>query len=149
MTVRAASNRPPVTPPEKLRRDDPNGKKLVFEASWDTSQTPPNSKVGMTAVSKMAIEGATTAMIKVFRLFKGERTYIGQPISAPYENQQVKAAWHTTTVNGGDFTGEYHFEVSVGNFVGETHQPLLIRDVAQRFVDDFKPATQTKPKVIF
>jgi hypothetical protein len=130
-----------------VRRDDPNGKKLVFEASWDSRQTPPNSKVGMTAVSKIQIDG-TTAMIKVFRILKGQRTYIGQPIFAPYENQQVKAVWHTTTVNGGDFSGEYHFEVSVGNFVGETYEPLQIRDVAQTHVDDFKPASKKKPPVV-
>lgn len=147
MSIRIG-NRPPVNAPDKVRRDDPNGKKLVFDAKWDVRSAPPNTEVGLTAVSKVPIEG-TTAQIKIFQLLNKQRTYLGSPIYAPYENGQVKAVWRTTPVKGGDFeAGEYHYEVSVGNYCGETIQALLLRGAAQTGVSSFESA-KPKPKVVF
>ncbi|MDQ3802098.1 MAG: hypothetical protein M3384_21950 [Acidobacteriota bacterium] len=141
--------RPPVGAPDKVRRH-PNsgGSKVVFDAKWDVPQAPPNTKVGLTAVSKITIEGASTAQIKIFHIAGGEHSPVAV-LKAPYENGQVKTNWLTTPVKGGNFqTGEYYFEVSVNGYLGVTTDALVLRDASQRNVDSFQQAP-AKPKVVF
>lgn len=135
-----------INAPEKVRRDDPKGNKLVFDAKWDVDQTPPNTKVGLTAVCRVIIEDAgDTALIKVFQLLNGQRIAVGQVFKAPFENGQIKAEWTATPAKGGDFeAGEYHYEVWVGSNYGQTSQGLLLRDMivnhnASKFVTKKPP----------
>lgn len=141
--------RPPVSAPDKVRRHPSSGgSKIVFDAKWDVLQAPPNTKVGITAVSKIAIEGASTAQIKIFHIAGSEHNPV-TVLKAPYENGQVKAAWLTTPVKGGNFqAGEYYFEVSVNGYLGVTPEGLVLRDASQRNVDSFQRAA-AKPKVVF
>lgn len=141
--------RPPVSAPEKLRRHPASGgSKLVFDAEWDVLQAPPNTKVGLTAISKIAIEGATTAQIRIFHLLGSQHNPVAV-LKAPYENGQVKTAWLTTPVKGGNFeAGEYYFEVTVNGYLGVTPDPLVLRDATQRSLDGFEKA-KPKPKVVF
>lgn len=140
--------RPPVSAPEKVRRH-PNdgGSKLVFDAEWDVAQAPPNTKVGLSAVSKISIEAAT-AQIKIFHVLGGAHSPVAV-LKAPYENGKVKATWLTTPVKGGNFeAGEYYFEVSVNGYLGVTPDGLVLRDATQRNQSSFQKAPP-KPKVVF
>src|SRR5215213_3323756 len=120
--------RPPVSAPEKVRRHPSDGAgKLVFDAEWDASQAPPNTKVGLTAVSKIPIEAAT-AQIKIFHIQGNIHSPVAV-IRAPYQNGKVKTEWLTTPVKGGNFeAGEYYFEVSVNGYLGVTPEGLVLRD---------------------
>jgi hypothetical protein len=137
----------PVNAPEKVRRHPSNGgSKLVFDAKWDVRQAPPNTKVGLTAVSSIAIE-ATTAQIKIFHIADKEHSPV-TVLKAPYENGQVKAVWTTTPVKGGNFEdGEYYFEVTVNGYLGVTPAGLVLRDATQRNQSTFQKAPP-KPKVV-
>ena len=139
--------RPPVSAPEKIRRHPSDGgSKLVFDAEWDVPQAPPNTKVGLTAVSKISIEAAT-AQIKIFHVEDNVYSPVAV-LKAPYQNGQVKTIWTTTPVKGGNFqAGEYYFEVTVNGYLGVTPKGLVLRDASQRNVDDFKKAPP-KPKVV-
>jgi hypothetical protein len=142
------TGRPPVNAPDRVRRHPSNGgSKVVFDAQWDVLQAPPNTNVGLTAVSKIAIEG-TTAMIKIFHIAGKEHSPVAV-IKAPFEKGQVKATWLTTPVKGGTFeAGEYFFEVTVNGYLGVTQDGLVLRDVSQRNVSSFQQAPP-KPKVVF
>lgn len=147
MSIRVG--RPPVSAPDKVRRDDPNGRKLVFDAKWDVEKTPPNTKVGLTAVCRLPIEG-DTAQIKVFQILGGQRIPVGQVFFAPFEDGQVKTEWTATPAKGGDFeAGEYHYEVSVGNYFGQTTKGLLLRDLIVNHNQSSFQAAKPKPKVVF
>lgn len=140
--------RPPVSAPEKVRRQ-PNqeGTKLVFDAKWEVRQAPPNTEVGMIAVSTVKIEG-TSATIKIFHVAGNEYTPV-LVVPAKFENGQVRAKWRTTPVKGGNFqAGEYYFEVSVNGYLGVTADPLVLRDATQRNQSSFE-AAKPKPKVVF
>jgi hypothetical protein len=141
--------RPPVSAPEKVRRHPSDGgSKLVFDAEWDASQAPPNTKVGLTAVSKIAIEGANAAQIKIFHIEGGAYSPVAV-LKAPYQNGKVKTEWLTTPVKGGNFeAGEYYFEVTVNGYLGVTPKGLVLRDATQRNSDSFQKAAP-KPKVVF
>jgi hypothetical protein len=146
--MKIPKGRPPVSAPEKVRRHPANGgSKLVFDAEWDVPEAPPNTKVGLTAVGSIAIE-ATTAQIKIFHIAGKEHSPVAV-LKAPYENGQVKAAWTTTPVKGGNFeAGEYYFEVTVNGYLGVTPDPLVLRDASQRNQSSFQKAPP-KPKVVF
>ena len=146
--MKIPGGRPPVNAPEKIRRHPANGgSRLVFDAEWDVSQAPPNTEVGLTAVSKIAIE-ATTAQIKIFHVLDNQYSPVAV-LKAPFEKGQVKAVWTTTPVKGGNFeAGEYYFEVTVNGYLGVTPKALLLRDATQRNQSSFQKAPP-KPKVVF
>jgi hypothetical protein len=139
--------RPPVSAPEKVRRHPANGgSKLVFDAKWDASEAPPNTNVGLTATSRIAIE-ATTAQIKIFHISGTEHNPVAV-LKAPFENGRVKTTWLTTPVKGGNFeAGEYYFEVTVNGYLGVTPDGLALRDATQRNQSSFQKAPP-KPKVV-
>ncbi|HEX8247545.1 MAG TPA: hypothetical protein VF599_05130 [Pyrinomonadaceae bacterium] len=146
--MKIPAGRPPVSAPEKVRRHPSDGgSKLVFDAEWDVPQAPPNTKVGLTAVSKISIEAAT-AQIKIFHILDSVHSPVAV-LKAPYENGKVKTTWTTTPVKGGNFeAGEYYFEVSVSGYLGVTPQGLVLRDATQRNQSSFQKAAP-KPKVVF
>lgn len=139
--------RPPVSAPEKVRRHPASGEsRLVFDAEWDVAQAPPNTEVGLTATSRIAIE-ATTAQIKIFHISGAQHSPVAV-FRAPYENGKVKAKWLTTPVKGGNFeAGEYYFEVTVNGYLGVTPKGLALRDATQRNQSSFQKAPP-KPKVV-
>lgn len=140
--------RPPVNAPEKVRRHPSDGgSKLVFDAEWDVPQAPPNTHVGLTATSRIAIE-ATTAQIKIFHIEDKQHSPVAV-LKAPFENGKVKTTWLTTPVKGGNFeAGEYYFEVTVNGYLGVTPTGLVLRDATQRNQSSFQQAPP-KPKVVF
>jgi hypothetical protein len=142
--------RPPVNAPYKVRRDpNQNGKKLVFEAMWKVEKAPPNTEVGLLAISKVTVEG-TTAQIRIFQVLGERKIAVGEVLYAPYENGKVETVWRTMPVKGGDFeAGEYHFEVSVGSNYGETTKGLLLRDTTVRLNQSSFETAKPKPKVVF
>ena len=146
--MKIPAGRPPVSAPEKVRRHPGDGgSKLVFDAEWDALQAPPNTKVGLTAVSKISI-AAATAQIKIFHILGSAHSPVAV-INAPYENGKVTATWLTTPVKGGNFeAGEYYFEVSVNGYLGVTPEGLVLRDASQRNQSSFQKAPP-KPKVVF
>lgn len=137
----------PVNAPEKVRRHPSNGgTKLVFDANWDVLQAPPNTNVGLTAVSRIAIE-ATTAQIKIFHIHGKEYSPVAV-LKVPFKNGQVKATWLTTPVKGGNFeAGEYYFEVTVSGYLGVSPQGLVLRDATQRNQSSYQNAAP-KPKMV-
>jgi hypothetical protein len=145
--MKIPAGRPPVSAPDKVRRHPSDGaSKLVFDAEWDVPQAPPNTNVGLTAVSRIAIE-ATTAQIKIFHILHKQHSPVAV-IKAAYEKGKVKATWLTTPVKGGDFeAGEYYFEVTVNGYLGVTTEPLVLRDATQRNQSTFQKAPP-KPKVV-
>lgn len=131
--------RPKINPVDKLRDADDNATGLVFDARWEVAQAPPNTEVGIFAVSHKRIE-ATTAMVRIF--YVNGRNY--RPVAnfkAPYADGQVTAKWRTAAVDSGNFeAGEYYFEVTVAGYLGATAEPLVLRDASQRYKSSFKPA---------
>lgn len=145
--MKIPAGKQPVNAPDKVRRHPSDGgSKLVFDATWDVRQAPPNTDVGLTAVSKIAIQ-ATTAQIKIFHV-QGNQYSPVAVLKAPFEKGQVKAVWTTTPVKGGNFEdGEYYFEVTVNGYLGVTQNPLVLRDATQRNQSSFQKAPP-RPKVV-
>jgi hypothetical protein len=124
--------RPRVNAPDIIRRQPTIGTKLVFDARWDVKEAPPNTEVGLSAVSTIKIEGAASAIIRIFHV-NGKVFSPVATLKAPYANGKVTAKWRTAAVKGGSYQdGEYYFEVTVAGYLGVTAEPLVLRDASKR-----------------
>lgn len=137
--------------PQDIRRfqNQEAGKKLVFDAAWEVRQAPPNSLVGIRAVSRVQVAG-TSAEIQVYQLLDGKKIPV-EVFNAPYKDGVVETHWRTVAVEGKNIqAGVYHFKVSVGSYSGETVEGLILRDsVVDIYKSSFIGVKPQKPKVVF
>jgi hypothetical protein len=146
MKTRAGS--PPISAPYKVQtKPGEKGKNISFDAMWETDVAPPNTLVGLRAVSRVPIENVTVE-IKIFQMLDGRRNPVDL-LQAKVENGRIQTHWRTKPAKGGNFeAGVYHFEINYNGYSSQTVKPLLLRDIMRRNESIFETA-KPKPKISF
>ncbi len=141
-----------VKSPQQVKRflNEQASKKLVFDVRWEINSAPPNSYVGIKAVSRVPIENTNTAEVKIYQLLNNRETTV-EIKNVPFQNGKIETEWRTKPVKAGNFEeGIYHIKISAAGYTGETVTGLKLTDsAARRNQDNFDFSLPYKPKVVF